>query len=236
MPSDHADEDGASRSSAAGVETASVPENPVVSIRETNPTAPVGPRRNTLTRKHSPSTTSMDQSVKDALSKDSEESLQELGEKFESIRKEIDETQAQIARDEKEHKELMEELAEEKKTKRRIQKEKDDTTEKLKREMGSTERAMRSAQQRKSQKEKLLKEKQAERQKLYDDIAKWEKDMASMQKRQSAFEKDRNICQKEGDGRAEELRAEIAQAQASLAQEEMELKEKSKELKEAEEQ
>ncbi|KAI1806547.1 hypothetical protein F4811DRAFT_510425 [Daldinia bambusicola] len=236
MPSDHADEDGASRGSAAGVETASVPDNPVVSIREANPAAPVGPRRNTLTRKHSPSTTSMDQSVKDALSKDSEESLQELGEKFESIRKEIDETQAQIAKDEKEHKELMEELAEEKKTKRRIQKEKDDTTEKLKREMGSTERAMRSAQQRKSQKEKLLREKQAERQKLYDDIAKWEKDMASMQKRQSAFEKDREICQKEGNGRAEELRAEIAQAQASLAQEEMELKEKSRELKEAEEQ
>ncbi|KAF3057411.1 hypothetical protein GL218_06062 [Daldinia childiae] len=236
MPSDHGDEDGATRGSAAGVETASVPDNSVVSIREANPAVLTGPRRNTLTRKHSPSTTSMDQSVKDALSKDSEESLQELGEKFESIRKEIDETQAQISKDEKEHKELIDELAEEKKTKRRIQKEKDDTTEKLKREMGSTERAMRSAQQRKSQKEKLLKEKQAERQKLYDDIAKWEKDIASMQKRQSAFEKDRNTCQKEGDGRAEELRAEITQAQASLAQEEMELKEKSKELKEAEEQ
>ncbi|KAI8963626.1 hypothetical protein F5Y11DRAFT_318765 [Daldinia sp. FL1419] len=235
MPSDHADEDGTSRS-AAGVETASVPDNSVVSIREANSASLAGPRRNTLTRKHSPSTTSIDQSVKDALGKEPEESLQELGEKFESIRKEIDETQAQIAKDEKEHKELMEELAEEKKTKRRIQKEKDDTTEKLKREMGSTERAMRSAQQRKSQKEKLLREKQAERQKLHDDIAKWEKDMASMQKRQSAFEKDRNNCQKEGDSRAEELRAEIAQAQASLAQEEMELKEKSKELKEAEEQ
>ncbi|KAH9994998.1 hypothetical protein F4779DRAFT_623260 [Xylariaceae sp. FL0662B] len=238
IPYDHTDEDGAARSSAAGVETAPVPvpDTPPVLAREPSLSTLSGPRRNTLTRKHSPSTTSMDQSVKDALSKNSENSLQELGEKFESIRKEIDETQTQIARDEKEHKELMDELSEEKKTKRRIQKEKDDTTEKLKREMGSTERAMRSAQQRKTQRERLLREKQAERQKLHDDMAKWEKDIASMLKRQACFEKDRNTCQREGDARAEELRAEIARAQSSLAQEETELREKSKELKEAEEQ
>ncbi|XDG08310.1 hypothetical protein ABKA04_007925 [Annulohypoxylon sp. FPYF3050] len=235
MPNDHADEDGGTRSAAAGVETASIPENSGAA-REASSSNLSNTRRNTLTRKHSPSTTSMDQSVKEALSKDSEESLEELGKRFESIRKEIDETQAQIAKDEKEHKELVDELAGEKKTKRRIQKEKDDTTEKLKREMGSTERAMRSAQQRKTQKEKLLRDKQAERQKLHDDMAKWEKDMASMQKRQAGFEKEMNSCQKDADGRADELRAEIAQAQASLAQEEMELKEKSKELKEAEEQ
>lgn len=236
MPSDHADEDGGVRGSAAGVEAASAPDSSVMSARETSSSTLANARRNTLTRKHSPSTTSMDQSVKDALCKDSEESLHELGGKFESIRKEIDETQSQIARDEKEHKELMDELAAEKKTKRRIQKEKDDMTEKLKRETGSTERAMRSAQQRKTQKEKSLKEKQAERQKLHDEMAKWEKDMASMLKRQNGFEKDKNTCQKHGDSQADELRAEINQAQARLAQEEMELKEKSKELKEAEEQ
>ncbi|KAL7620492.1 hypothetical protein AAE478_009487 [Parahypoxylon ruwenzoriense] len=236
MPSDHAGEDGGTRSPAASVEAASIPDGSSVVTREASTNNLSGPRRNTLTRKHSPSTASMDQSTKDALDKDSGESLQQLGERFETIRREIDETQSQIARDEKEHKELMDELAEEKKTKRRTQKEKDDTTEKLKREMGSTERAMRSAQQRKTQKEKLLREKQAERQKLHDDIAKWEKDMAAMTKRQSGFEKDKNACQKDGSTRAAELRAEIAQAQASLAQEEMELKEKSKELKEAEEQ
>ncbi|KAI0599881.1 hypothetical protein F4775DRAFT_548666 [Biscogniauxia sp. FL1348] len=234
MPNDHADEDGASRNLAAGVETASIPDSSTTT-RETNSNTSLG-RRNTLTRKHSPSTTSIEQSVRDALSNPSEQSLHELGKKFEDIRKEIDEIQAQIARDEKEHKELMEELTEEKKLKRRVQKEKDDTTEKLKREMGSTERAMRSAQQRKTQKEKLLRERRSERQKLHDDIAKWEKDMASMRKRQRCFEEEKNTCQMEGDSRAEELRMEIVQAQASLAQEEAELKEKGKELKDAEDQ
>ncbi|KAH9906361.1 hypothetical protein F4778DRAFT_644350 [Xylariomycetidae sp. FL2044] len=236
MPSEHIDEDGVTRSPAAGVETVSIPDVSAISVRESSTTTTPVARRNTLTRKHSPSTTSMEQSVKDALSKHSEQSLHELGEKFESIRKEIDEIQSQIAKDEREHRELMDELTDEKRSKRRIQKEKDDTTEKLKREMGSTERAMRSAQQRKTQKEKLLREKQAERQKLHDDMAKWEKDIASMRKRQACFEKERNTCQETGDAKAEELRAEIAAAQASLAQEEAELKEKGKELKEAEEQ
>ncbi|KAI1815554.1 hypothetical protein GGS20DRAFT_542918 [Poronia punctata] len=238
VPEEHAippadiDEDGVLRNPAAGVETASIPDG---STRDVNLSPPAG-RRNTLTRKHSPSTTSIEQSVKDAISEYSEQSLQELGVKFESIRKEIEEVQSQIARDEKEHKELIDALAEEKKVKRRVQKEKDDTTEKLKREMGSTERAMRSAQQRKNQKEKLLRDREAERQKLHDDMAKWDKDIASMRKRQSGFEKERDRCQEDGESRSDDLRQEIAEAQACLAAEEAELKEKGRELKEAEDQ
>ncbi|ORY57239.1 uncharacterized protein BCR38DRAFT_461379 [Pseudomassariella vexata] len=227
MPGDPHDEDGTPRSPAAGVETASFPEsNLAPPTREASSSISI-PRRNTLTRKHSPSTTSMDQSVKDALRRlPEEESLQKLGEKFESIRKEMEEIQAQIANDEKEHKEMMDELADEKRSKRRVQKEKDDTTEKLKREMGSTDRAMRSAQQRKTQKEKLLKERQNDRKKLHDE----------MRKRQAGFEKDKANIQQEGDDRASELREDLEALQASLAQEEAELKEKGKELKEAEDQ
>ncbi|KAF2972529.1 hypothetical protein GQX73_g1169 [Xylaria multiplex] len=235
VPTDRPDEDGTSRGPAAGVETASIPDSSTLSPRDVNMNPMVG-RRNTLTRKHSPSTTSMEQSVKEAIDDHSGRSLQELGEKFESIRKEIEETQLQIAKEEKEHKELMEELTEEKKLKRRVLKEKDDTTEKLKREMGSTERAMRSAQQRKTQKEKLLRDRKAERQKLHDDIDKWDKENASMRKRQGCFEKEREQYQAQCDARSDELRQEITQAQASLAQEEAELKEKSRELKEAEDQ
>ncbi len=231
---DHVDEDGVPRTPAAGVETISIPDVTTPQTRE--PSVSTGPRRNTLTRKHSPSTTSMDQNVKYTLNNFAEESLQELGEKFQSIRKEIDETQAQIAKDEAEHKQTMDELAEEKKSKRRLQKEKDDMTEKLKREMGSTERAMRSAQQRKTRKEKLLREKQNERKRYEDDIAKWEKEMESMHKRQSCFEKERNMLQAKSDSQAKDLSDEIVLLQASCAQEEAELKEKSKVLKEAEEQ
>lgn len=235
LPGDAHDEDGTPRSPAAGVEAASIPDGSTVQTRDSILAASV-PRRNTLTRKHSPSTTSMDQTVKDALGRLPEESLQKLGEKFESIRKETEEIQSQIAKDEKEHKETMDELAEDKKVKRRQQKEKDDTTEKLKREVNSTDRSMRSAQQRKTQKEKVLRERQSERTKLHDDIAKWEKDIAQMHKRQGCFETERVPLQQGGDDRAAELRRDIECLQESLAQDELELKEKGKELKEAEEQ
>lgn len=228
------DDDGIPRSPAAGVETASISKDTLV------PPTPLSAsgiaRRNTLTRKHSPSTTSMDQSVRDVLSKHSHESLQKLGEKFESIRREMEEIQAQIGKDEKEHKESMEELADEKKYKRRILKEKDDTTERLKREMGSTDRAMRSSQQKKAQLEKRLKDKQSERNKLDDEIAKWEKDITQMNKRFGGFEKDKTTIQHEADEEIKTLRVDIDALQASLALEERELKEKGRELKEAENQ
>ncbi|KAI1153708.1 hypothetical protein F4825DRAFT_414270 [Nemania diffusa] len=232
-PNEHPDEDGTSRGPAAGVEAASIPDTSTLSPRDTTSNPTVG-RRNTLTRKPPPPTTNVEQSASDAIDDQSEQTLDELTAKFESIRKEIEETQLQTAKDEKEFKEQMEELAEEKKLKRRELKEKDDMTEKLKREVGSTERVMRSAQQRKTQKEKLLRDKQAERQKLHDDIAKWDKEIASMRKRQGCFEKERQQCQEQGEARSEEFRQEAAQAQASLAQEEAELKEKGRELKEAE--
>ncbi|KAI0200820.1 hypothetical protein F4808DRAFT_426748 [Astrocystis sublimbata] len=230
---DQFDEDGTSRGPAAGVETVSIPDASAVPNRESSLNPTLG-RRNTLTRKHSPSTTSIEQFAKEAADDQSAQSLQELGEKFESIRREIEEVQQQIAKDEKEHKELMEELAEEKKLKKRVMKEKDDTTENLRREMNSTERAMRTAQQRKTQKEKLLRDRQAERQKLHDEIAKWDKDIVSMHKRQGCFEKEKGEYQEQADKRSEELRQEIAQAQANLTQEEAELKEKGRELQEAE--
>ncbi|KAJ1327902.1 centrosomal protein CEP250 [Microdochium nivale] len=234
---DTVDDDGVARNPAAGVETAVIPESPALPPRDitANASGAIG-RRNTLTRKHSPSTASMEQFVRDALENGSTTSLQELGEKFQAIRREIEETQLQITKDEKENKELMDELTEEKKEKKRELKDKDDTTEKLKREVGSTDRAMRSAQQRKTQKEKVLRERQTDRKKLDDDIAKWEKDMASMAKRQATFDKEKIALQEKGDSRSEELRAEITALQASLAQEEQELRERGKELKDAEEQ
>jgi hypothetical protein len=229
------DEDGPPKSLAAGVEAAPLLDSNTAQSRDSISASSIS-RRNTLTRKHSPSTTSMEQSVRDALNSLPEESLQKLGEKFESIRREMEELQAQIAKDEKEQKEQMDELGVEKREKRRQQKEKDDTTEKLKREVNSTDRAMRSAQQRKTQKEKLLREKQSERNRLHEDMAKWEKDIAQMHKRRGCFEAERDPLQDETGERVKELQAEIECLQDGLAQDELELKEKGKELKEAEEQ
>jgi hypothetical protein len=228
------DEDGSPRNPAAGIEAATVSKDSLVPSPSISSSGVA--RRNTLTRKHSPSTASTDQSAKDVANKDSEESLQKLGEKFESIRKEIEEVQMQSAKDEKELKELMDALTEEKKLKKRILKEKEETTEKLRREMGSTDRNMRSAQQKKTQLEKRLKDKQNDWSRHNDDMAKWDKDMAQMRKRQEGFEKEKATLQEEADEQTRELCVDIEALKVSVAHEERELKEKGRELKDAEDQ
>lgn len=178
----------------------------------------------------------MDQSVKDALERVPEGSLVELSTRFESIRRDQDESQAQLDKDERDHQKLMDELTEEKKTKKQILKEKDETTNKYKAEMNSTDRSMRSTQTKKANVEKKLRDKQNERKKIHDDIARWDKDMAHMKKRQAGFEQDKAKIQKEVDERKKQYREQIEALQTSLAQEEAELREKGKELKEAEDQ
>ncbi|KAK7914310.1 hypothetical protein PG985_012013 [Apiospora marii] len=228
------DDEGNLRVATAAVETASIPESTVAPM-QISATGSVT-RRNTLTRKHSPSTASMDQSVKDALERVPEGSLVELSTRFESIRKDTEESIAQLEKDERDHQRLLDELTEEKKTKKQILKEKDETTNKYKGEMNSTERAMRSTQTRKTNVEKRLRDKENERKKLHDDIARWDKDLAQMKKRQAGFEQEKAKIQKDVEERKREYRNQIEALQASLAQEEAELREKGKELKEAEDQ
>ncbi|KAK8121973.1 hypothetical protein PG984_010643 [Apiospora sp. TS-2023a] len=163
------DDEGNLRVATAAVETASIPETTVAPMQISASGSVT--RRNTLTRKHSPSTASMDQSVKDALERVPEGSLVELSARFENIRKETEESLAQLEKDERDHQKLLDELTEEKKTKKQILKEKDETTNKYKGEVNSTDRAMRSTQTRKTNVEKRLRDKENERKKLHDDIA-----------------------------------------------------------------
>ncbi|KAK8072038.1 hypothetical protein PG996_005386 [Apiospora saccharicola] len=217
------DDEGNLRVATAAVETASIPETTVAPMQMSASGSVT--RRNTLTRKHSPSTASMDQSVKDALERVPEGSLVELSARFESIRKDTEESLAQLEKDERDHQKLLDELTEEKKTKKQILKEKDETTNKYKGEVNSTDRAMRSTQTRKTNVEKRLRDKENERKKLHDDIA-----------RQAGFEQEKAKIQKDVEERKREYRDQIEALQASLAQEEAELREKGKELKEAEDQ
>ncbi|KAK8043605.1 hypothetical protein PG993_006035 [Apiospora rasikravindrae] len=228
------DDDGNIRVPTAAVETASIPESTAAPMQISSSGSVT--RRNTLTRKHSPSTASMDQSVKDALERVPEGSLVDLSARFENIRKDTEESLAQLEKDERDHQKWLDELTEEKKTKKQILKEKDETTNKYKAEVNSTDRAMRSTQTRKTNVEKRLRDKENERKKLHDEIARWDKDSAQMKKRQAGFEQEKAKLQKDVEERKREYRDQIEALQASLAQEEAELKEKGKELKEAEDQ
>ncbi|KAK0656580.1 hypothetical protein B0T16DRAFT_487885 [Cercophora newfieldiana] len=234
--SEYIDENGTPRSlfpaleSTVGSETLSAP------TRDGNSATGSGPRRNTVTRRHSPSTTSLDQApIRDEINANSKKTLPELTEKFESIRKETEDVISQIGKEEAENRRLLDELEAEKQEKKGEQKKKEEQTERLKRDVHSTDRSMRNALQRKAQKEKLLKEKQNERTKYHDNIEKWERQMEDMRRNQANFDEQMRDLEEERDQKTEAFREGNGDLQMECSRLEAELKEKREQVKELEE-
>ena len=233
---EHVDENGASRGSVTALETATAPEGVASPARDGAPPSGPGPRRNTVTRRHSPSTASLNQPpIQEIIDAHSKKTLPELTERFESIRRETEEVVALIAKEDTDIKRLLDELEAEKREKRKEQKKKEEQTEKLKRDVNSTDRSMRNALQRKAQKEKLLKEKQNDRSKFHDNIAKWEKGMEDMRRDQEKFEQQTKELKQERDQEAERYREDNGELQNDCSRLEAELKERREQVKELEE-
>ncbi|EAQ92644.1 hypothetical protein CHGG_00879 [Chaetomium globosum CBS 148.51] len=233
---DAGDDAGGSRSPFPALELPTVQE-PAVSpvIRDMNSGGGPGPRRNTVTRRHSPSTTSIDQPIREEANGDPKQLLPVLTEKFESIRKETEDVLGLIAREEGENRLLMGELETEKRGKRKEQKKKEEQTERLKKDVHATDRAMRNAMQRKAQKEKALKEKQNERSKFHDNIAKWEKGVEELHKEREKFGQQVTELEEDRDQKVEQAREENSDLQAECSRLEAELKERRDQVKELEE-
>ncbi|KAK4465613.1 hypothetical protein QBC42DRAFT_218403 [Cladorrhinum samala] len=232
---EHVDENATLRSSFPALESTANPEGTAPPARDVSATTTSGPRRNTISRKHSPSTTSMDQPTKEEISAYSKKTLPELTEKFESIRKETEDVLALIAKEEADNRKILDELEAEKKDKKKEQKKKEEQTEKLKRDVNSTDRSMRNAMQRKAQREKLLKEKQTERSKLHESISKWEKGMNDMRNDRESFEQQRKELEEERDQKIQRCQGDNDDLQAECSRLEQELKERREQVKELEE-
>jgi hypothetical protein len=208
----------------------------VSSVTRDGGSSAAGQRRNTVNRRHSPSMTSADQPViKQSASEQPEQSLQELTDRFERTRKEIEDTIAQNAQEEREFKQLEDELKREKEKKKQIQKEKDDNTEQLRKRVNLTYEQMRSAEKDKARKEKLLKDKQSKRTKIHESIAKWDADIDNMRRKRESFEAGKSTLQDDRDLRVKNLEDENAAVLEDCSRLETELKQKRDQLKQLEE-
>lgn len=223
------DENGAPRSPVPGIETASIPDGGPTLTREPSGAAGV-PRRNTVGRRSSPSIGSMDQKParKDSTS---EAEIRELGEKFSSTKKELEDTVALIAKEEEDSKRLLDELEQEKQQKKAEQKKKEEQTEKLKKDVGTTERAMRSALQRKAQLEKEVKAKQAERSRYEDATAKMTRQIQEMRREREGYEEQKKTIQDESETKNRDLRESNEKMQTECSQLEADLKGKREQVK-----
>ncbi|KAK4043722.1 hypothetical protein C8A01DRAFT_43474 [Parachaetomium inaequale] len=234
-PGEIGDEAGAARSPFPALEVPTIQEPTASPARDGNSAGGPGPRRNTVTRRHSPSTASLDQPTREEVNADSKQTLPVLTEKFEAIRKETEDVLALIAKEEGDNRLLMEELEAEKREKRKEQKKKEEQTERLKKDVHATDRAMRNAMQRKVQKEKTLKEKQNERTKFHDNIAKWEKGVEELRRERESFGRQMAELEEERDQKAEQSREENGDLQAECSRLETELKERREQVRELEE-
>ncbi|PSR79804.1 hypothetical protein BD289DRAFT_441850 [Coniella lustricola] len=233
MQREAGDENGPPRSPVPGIESATLPDGAPMLTRE--PSAPGQlPRRNTVGRRHSPSVGSMDPRPgrKDSTS---ESEIRELGEKFSTIKKELEDTIALMAKEEEDSKRLLDELEQERQQKKAEQKKKEEQTEKLKKEMGTTDRAMRSALQKKAQLEKEVKAKQAERARYEDGMAKMDKQMQEWRKERESYNEQMKRIEQESAVKNKELRETNDQLQAECSQMETDLKCKREQVRQLEE-
>ncbi|KAG8420686.1 hypothetical protein J3459_010843 [Metarhizium acridum] len=190
-----------------------------------------GQRRNTLNRRHSPSVASTDQAqVKPTASNEPEMSLAELNEKFEAIRKEIDDIVQLTAKEQAEALQQEDELKRERDRKRQALKEKEECTTQLKAMMRTTMEQMRTAEKERAKMEQQLKEKETKKSKIKDSISKFEKEVERMRKEREGFETQKKELKEKRDHDVKGLDAQVASLQEKCAGLEAELAQKGKQL------
>ncbi|EPE08652.1 fibronectin type iii domain-containing protein [Ophiostoma piceae UAMH 11346] len=262
LPSDFTDDDAASASrqqdnasgnddngsgkqfitSVFGGAQSSASEGPQVQSREGPSGVPPSSRRNTINRRHSPSTASLEyQQQLSSVAGGEDESgvdeaqMSELNQKYLNLRRETEEMTGQCVKEEEETKKVLEELEADKRKKRQEQKKKEEQTKKLTKEQNSTDRAMRATQSQRAQKEKKLKEKTAELDRLRENIEKWDRSIKEMQREQESHKDKRAEEDDKYQREANELRENNKRQQAECARLEADLKNVRQAVKELEE-
>ena len=229
---DSSDDSPSARSHGVGIEAAALPEGMNIMARESG-SGVSGQRRNTGGRRHSPSNAAAEQAAQArALAQEPAESMQELTEKFEAIRRETEEIASQIVKDSEEFKLQIHELTMERDEKRQTLKEKEEASEKLKKELRDSERLNRQAQTRKSQKEKTLRDKQAERTRMQDDLVRWRNEIDAMKKEREKWQAQKEEAIKEKEAKVDDLRGTILQRQNSLGGLEEDIRVKGRQIEE----
>lgn len=197
-------------------------------------------RRNTVGRRHSPSVASTDQPVvkdksaadKSAMGSGSQETLAELNEQFQRIRKEIADTAAQYEREEVEFKQQEEQLRKDLERKRVALKEKESNTEQLRKRVNITGEQMRAADKERAKKEQLLKDKKAKLANTEERITKLQAEMESLKAKREGFAAKKAELDEYRESKVAELDKDNSVLQGECSKLEAELKEKGKMLKE----
>ncbi|PSN67131.1 hypothetical protein BS50DRAFT_573876 [Corynespora cassiicola Philippines] len=177
---------------------------PVMTREHSNSTSRV--RRSEPGRRNSPASHSTDHARSAQDADDSMESIKQLTEKLDSLRRDLEDVDKQMQEEEEEFRTSKASLVEKRDEKKAALKEKEDASRDLRKEVASLERANASAQTRKAQQEKLLRQKEAERQKLKDDMARWVREAGELRTAAECIEKERSEYETSSETRLQALK------------------------------
>ncbi|KAI9689969.1 MAG: hypothetical protein M1822_009851 [Bathelium mastoideum] len=137
-------------------------------------------RRMTATRRNSPATAMHEQSGSPTERRGScanVESLQQLTEKLEGLRRETDEVEKQLAEEEEEYNATRQNLLASKDKVKQELKDKEDKSRDIRKEVTGLERQSAQAQNKKQAKERILRQKQSERKRMEEDMSRWTREI-----------------------------------------------------------
>ncbi len=162
---------------------------------------------------------------------ESPENLQRLTEKLESLKKQKEEVDRQIAEQEVEAKIHHSELAQERDGFKQVLKDRDDALTELKKYGNQVDKANRNAQNRKASKEKLLQRKKAERQKIQEDTERWKLEIEEMKQDTAQMSKELEDINAVKDEELAKVREGVAQDQKAIKTLEEEIRLKGADIK-----
>ncbi|KAF2017657.1 hypothetical protein BU24DRAFT_490783 [Aaosphaeria arxii CBS 175.79] len=192
-------------------------------------------RRSEPGRRNSPASQTTEQARAAQESADSMDSIKQLTEKLDALRREIDDVEKQMQEEDEEFQTSKACLMETRNEKKTALKEKEDASRDLRKEVATLERANASAQTRRTQQEKLLQQKENERKKLKEDVARWELETGELRAAAEAIEQERAEYESTAEERIQELKDRYAEGlQVNKSLEEV-IREKGTQIKALEE-
>ncbi|SMQ49812.1 unnamed protein product [Zymoseptoria tritici ST99CH_3D7] len=162
------------------------------------------------------------------------ETIQQLTERLDAIRKETDEAEKQAREEEEEEVNQKEELIKERDELRTEAAEKEKASRNLKREVNTLERQNTAAQNERSKHERILQQKKQDRQKLKDDIIRWQRETEEMKADVERIRQEKVSHLEEAEQEKEKLRIRQADEAALVKALDDEVREKSTEIKKME--
>jgi hypothetical protein len=166
-------------------------------------------RRPDIGRKVSPASQSQDQ-ARSAQEAEGPDSIRQLTEKLDALRRELDDMERQIQDEDQEFVTQKAILVDKRDEKKAALKEKEDASRDLRKEVASLERQNAAAQTRRAQQERVLRQKEAERKKLKDDVAKWTREAGELRDTAEKIKKEQTEYQSASEKRVQDLKDKYA--------------------------